>query len=111
MTPDETLYSMLAATGIRGTKVGWPDGKKVPPLPWFVYRHRKKGEFFADNSNYAKLPRYEVDLYQAEPNEEEVDAIEEALAKIGPYACIESWVPMESAWVTSYTLTFHPEEQ
>lgn len=107
MTPDETVYATLCESGIRGTKSGWPEGK-VPPLPWFSYRRLKKGEFFADNANYAKLQRYDVDLYQAEPDEDEVDALEEQLAKLGPYACYESWVPMESSWVTSYTLTFHP---
>ena len=110
MTPDEVVFSVLSATGIEGTKVGWPESK-VPPLPWFTYRRLKKGEFFADNSNYAKMQRYDVDLYQAEPDEDAVEAFEEALATIGPFACTESWIPLESAWVTSYTLTYHPSEQ
>ncbi len=109
MTPDETVYSTLLESGITGTKVGYPYGKE-PPLPWFAYRHLKKGEFFADDSNYAKLQRYDVDLYQAEPNDTERDAFEAELEKIGPYSCIESWVPMENCWVTSYSLTFHPND-
>ena len=83
---------MLSESGLRGTKVGYPYGKE-PPLPWFVYRRLKKGEFYADDSNYAKR-----------------EALEEQLARIGPYACIESWVPMENCWLTSYTLTYHPNE-
>ena len=111
MTPDENVFATLSASGIRGTKVAWPDGNKVPPLPWFTYKRLKKGEVYADDSNYAKLQRYDISLYQAEPDEEPVDALEEAMRKIGPFACVESWVPMESAWVTSYTLTYHPLEQ
>ena len=109
MTPDEFVYSVLLESGIKGTKVAYPFGKE-PLLPWFVYRHLKKGEFYADDSNYAKMQRYDVDLYQAEPNDSEREALEEQLARIGPYACIESWVPMENCWLTSYTLTYHPNE-
>lgn len=109
MKPDEVVFSTLRESGIQGTKVAYPFGKE-PPLPWFVYRHLKKGEFFADNKNYAKMQRYDVDLYQAETNDEERDLFEEQLARIGPYACIESWVPMENCWLTSYTLTYHPNE-
>lgn len=109
MRPDEDVFSTLCESGIRGTKVGYPYGKE-PPLPWFVYRRLKKGEFYADDSNYAKMQRYDVDLYQAEPSDLEREALEEQLAKIGPYACIESWVPMENCWLTSYTLTYHPNE-
>ncbi len=106
--PDEVVLSTLQESGIPGTKVAWPYGK-VPKLPWFVYRRNKKGEFYADDSNYAKLQRYEVDLYQADMDDDEREALEERLALLGPYACIESWVPMESTWLTSYTFTFHPE--
>lgn len=107
MQPDEIVFATLSESGIRGTKVGWPYGKE-PALPWFVYRRLKKGEFYADDSNYAKMQRYDVDLYQSEADADEVDALEMQLAKLGPYACVESWVPMENCWLTSYTLTFHP---
>lgn len=109
MTSDETVYATLLQSGIEGTKVGYPHGKK-PPLPWFVYRHLKKGEFFADNSTYAKLTRYDVDLWQAEQDDAQREALEEQIAKLGPYSCIESWVPMENCWLTSYTLTFHQND-
>ena len=111
MTSDEHVFATLSDSGIAGTKVAWTyGGNKKPPLPWFVYRHVKRGEFYADDSNFAKLQRYEVDLYQSEQDDEERDALEEQLSKLGPYACIESWVPMESSWLTSYTLTYHPDK-
>lgn len=109
MTPDEHVYQALTGSGIKGTKVAWPLGGS-PPLPWFTYRHDKKGEFFADDSNYAKMQRYDIDLYQKEPDDDERNAFEEALSTIGPYACIESWIPVESCWVTSYSVTFHPNQ-
>lgn len=106
MTPDETVFSTLRSGGFVGTKVGWPIGG-APPLPWFTYKRVKGGEFFADNSNYALMQRYDVDLYQKEADDELRDRFESALAQLGPYKCIESWVPAENCWVTSYSLTFH----
>lgn len=109
MTSDDAVYAALTASGIKGTKVGWPYNK-VPPLPWFTYRHVKKGEFFADDGNFFKMQRYDVDLYQKEPSDTERDAFEEALATIGPYACVESWTQTETCWVTSYSVTYHPNQ-
>ena len=85
--PDDVVFATLTSCGIAGTKGAWPF-KKEPPLPWFVYRHKKKGEVYADDRNYAKM--------------------QEALGVLGPYACYESWTPMENCWVTAYTLTYHP---
>lgn len=106
MTPDETVFSLLKTSGLEGTKVGWPIGN-APPLPWFTYKRVKGGEFFADNSNYALMQRYDVDLYQRDADDNLRDRFEDALSQIGPYKCIESWVPTENCWVTSYSLTFH----
>ena len=44
MRPDEVVFSTLLTSGIEGTKSAWPF-KKEPPLPWFVFKQRKKGEF------------------------------------------------------------------
>jgi len=108
MTPDKTVYQTLLTSGLKGTKVGWPFGES-PPLPWFTYKQVKKGEFFADDKNYAKMQRYDIDLYQAECDDEERDRFEDALTHIGPWACVESWIPSENCWVTSYSLTYHPD--
>ena len=107
MTPDETVYSLLCESGLKGTKVGWPVGG-APPLPWFTYERRKGGEVFADDSNYAKMRRYDVDLYQREADEAVQEAFETALSTVGPYACTEEWISSENCWVTSYTVTYHP---
>lgn len=108
MTPDETVYATLLESGLKGTKVAWPLGK-APKLPWFTYKRRKSGEVFADDRNYTKMQRYQIDLYQAEPDDEVVESFEEALGRIGPYAATEVWNAVENCWITSYTLTYHPE--
>lgn len=103
-TPDETVYSILSQSGIPGTKYAWPVGD-APPLPWFVYKRAKHGEFFADDSTYSKLRRYSVDLYQRELDDDVRDAFEERLAEVGPFSSYETWIPHERCWVTSYSTT------
>lgn len=107
ITPDELVYSTLRETGLPGTRVGWPVGG-APPLPWFTYARAKKGEFFADDSNYAALRRYRIDLYQAEVDDNVRDVFEEHVARLGPFSSTETWVPVENCWQFSYTVTFDP---
>lgn len=107
MTPDEVVFQALLTSGLKGTKVGWPIGG-APPLPWFTYKHKRGGEFFADDGNFAKMRRYTVDLYEKVPDEEVGERFEEALSIIGPYSENESFITTENAWVTSYTVTYHP---
>lgn len=104
--PDEAVFTTLCTSGLPGTKVGWPIGG-APPLPWFTYKHGKGGEVFADDSTYAKMRRYEVDLYEKVPDEATEEALEEAIAQIGPYSCTDHWITDESCWVTSYVVTYH----
>lgn len=107
MTSDETVFYVLTESGLKGTKVGWPVGG-APPLPWFTYQRLKKGEFFADDRNYEKMRRYQIDLYQRDADDDLRDDFEEYVAQLGPYTCVESWIPAEDCWQTSYTITFHP---
>lgn len=107
MTPDEAVYTTLLKSGLPGTKVGWPIGG-APPLPWFTYKRTKGGEVFADDGNYAKMRRYDVDLYQAETDDDLRDEFEEVLSELGPFSSTEVWIPAENCWETSYRLTYHP---
>lgn len=108
MTPDRQVYETLLTSGLKGAKSGWPIGG-APPLPWFIYKRSKGGEFYADDSNYMFMRRYEVDLYQREDSEEEVEALEEALAQIGPFRFVEKWITSENCWVSSYYVTYHED--
>lgn len=109
MKPDQAVFEALLTSGLPGTKVGWPIGG-APPLPWFTYKRVKGGEFFGDDSNYALMQRYDVDLYQKDADDDVRDEFELALAKVGPFKSIESWIPTEDCWVTSYSVTYHPNK-
>lgn len=105
-SPDSAVFSTLLSSGLPGTKYAYPIGG-APPLPWFTYKRRKGGEIHADDTNYTRMYRYQVDLYQAEPDDEVRDAFEETLLRLGPFDSHEVWIPTENCWETSYTLTYH----
>lgn len=107
MRSDDAVYATLLTSGLPGTKVGYPVGG-APPLPWFTYKRVKGGEFFGDNSNYALMQRYDIDLYQRDADDDVRDAFERAVAQVGPFKAVESWIPTENCWVTSYSVTYHP---
>lgn len=109
MTSDETVYQVLLESGIPGAKVGFPLGE-APPLPWFTYKRIKKGTVFADDRRWGKIPRYQVDLYELEPDENLRERFEQLVDRLGAASDFETWIPTENCWVTSYTLTFNPIE-
>ena len=112
MNPDKEVFQALLKSGLRGTKRAWQEGH-APPLPWFVYMRRMGGEVMADDSNFAELPRYCVELYQREDDPSVREAIEGAMRSadgIGPYTAYEDWIPTEQCLMTSYYFTFHPKE-
>ena len=106
MGPDKELFKKLKESGLPGAKMGWPLGQ-APALPWFTYQRIKGGEVHMDNHNYARMWRYQVDLYQADLDDELRDAFEELLDDIGPFKSHEAWIETENCWVTSYSLTYH----
>lgn len=83
MTPDERVFQTLSGV-CRGTYLAYKPGK-APPLPWFVYSRRRGEEFFADNDNYARLPRYTVELLLEESDPELVERFEQALSSLGTW--------------------------
>lgn len=109
MKPDEVVYSTLTGTGLAGTRDAWPMGG-APALPWFTYKRAKGGEVFADDTNFTRMCRYDVSLYEREQDDTLRETFEAALDRLGPNKCHESWLTSENCWVTSYSLTFHPDK-
>ena len=109
MTPDEVVFSTLCESGIAGTKNAWPMGG-APALPWFTYKRAKGGEVFADDTKFTCMRRYDVSLYERELDDDLHDTFEEALDRLGPNKCNESWLTSENCWVTNYSLTYHPNK-
>lgn len=112
MTDDALVFTTLKSlTGLPGTKDAWPYGNSVhvPPLPWFVYRREKKGEFHADNDNYFLMPRYRAELYIRENDPDLVREFEQAVSTLGSYRHREDWLESENCAMHTFTFTLTKE--
>lgn len=102
MTSDERVFEALSATGVPGALQAYPEGK-APPAPFFVYMLDTAGEFYADDSNWAAIPSYRVELYEkardADLEERFASAIRSAF---GPVSVMEDWVESEHARMVTF---------
>lgn len=83
MDSDEVVYKVLSEV-CPGTYEAWDTGK-APALPWFAWSYRRGGEFFADDSNYSRLPHYRVELLFKEMDPELIGRFEDALSRLGTW--------------------------
>ena len=105
MSAAEAVTAALRATGLKFTHGAWPTGK-VPALPWCVWLEDNHGETFADDTNYAELPRMRVELYQKNFDQEQTGAVRSALRAIAPTSERTDWVESEGCWMTAFELTY-----
>ena len=110
MTPEAEVFAKLSTSGIPGTKVAWQLGC-APPPPYFVYCRDEGGDLFADDLNYALLPRFRAELYMGEYDAGVRETFSDAVASVGPYTTNESWIPGESAYMVAYEFTWHPSPE
>lgn len=105
MTNDTRVYQCVKALGLLGTKLAYPEGD-APAPPFFVYSVDDYGEVFADNSNWANLPRYRVELLEKYGDADLESKVLEALrAEFGPVVVYEDWDSTDHCKVTSYYFT------
>ena len=105
MSAAEAVAAALKATGLPFTHRAWPTGK-APALPWCVWLEDDHGETFADDTNYAELPRMRVELYQKNFDQEQLGAVRSALRAIAPTSERTEWVESEGCWMTAFELTY-----
>lgn len=107
MTYEEALYRALTDV-CPGTYDAWKPGK-APPLPWFAYTRRNGEEVHADNTNYARLPRYRVELLFEEYDQSLVDRFEQALSGVGTWRLYAAeYLDSEGCHMHDYRLSANP---
>jgi len=99
MTPEKFLARTLSAV-CPGAYLAHKPGK-APPLPWFVYKRASGEEYYADNTNYARLPRFRVQLLFEENDTDLVEAFEAALSELG------TWRLYDADYLDSEACLFH----
>lgn len=105
MSAAEAVAAALKATGLPFTHYAWPTGK-APALPWCVWLEDDHGETFADDTNYAELPRMRVELYQKNFDQQVLESVRDALRELGPTSERSQWVESEGCEMTAFELTY-----
>ena len=108
MSAAEAVAAALKATGLPFTHYAWPTGK-APALPWCVWLEDDHGETFADDTNYAELPRMRVELYQKNFDQQVLEGVRGALRELGPTSERSQWVETEGCEMTAFELTYTGE--
>lgn len=104
------VYQTILACGIPGTYEAYPVGH-VPELPWFVYLLDEAGSTFADDDNYAAIPRFRVELYEVSRDEDLESSIADAIREAyGPVDVLPTWVTDEGVHMVTYSFAFTPKE-
>lgn len=109
MTPSAILYKTLTKV-VPGTYLAYVPGN-APPLPWFAYSRRNGEEFFADDTNYSRLPRYRVELLFKENDPELVESFESALSELGTWRLSSAdYLESENCYMHDYRLSMTKRE-
>lgn len=101
MTPRAFLHKTLSEVCPGAYLAYAPGNRKKPPLPFYVYSPRHGEEFFADDENYAMLPRFRVELFFKENDPEFAERFEEALSRCG------TWSRYDADWINSESCLYH----
>lgn len=84
--------------------MAWPEGM-APELPWAVYMVDETDDLFADNDNWAHVPRWRVELYERVRDASVERELKAALRRIGPVAVYETWIDSEKCHEVVYTFS------
>lgn len=108
MSAAEAVAAALRSTGLPFTHYAWPSGK-APELPWCVWLEDGRGETFADDTDYAELPRMRVELYQKNFDQQVLGSVRDALRELGPTSERSQWVETEGCEMTAFEFTYTGE--
>lgn len=101
----QDVYSIAEDAGIPAVHMAWPIGS-APSLPWFVFYVSNQSGFNADDTMYAPVYRWALELYQKTSDEELEAKVEQSiLEKFGSFSKSESWVEDENCLMTTYYFT------
>lgn len=105
------VYSVISSIPVGdGTlpcaHIAWREGLAPKTLPWAVYYLDEETSIDADNTRFAHVRKWFVELYQASRDGELENALEQAIIdNFSPFEKSESWVSSENCLLTSYNFT------
>lgn len=99
----EEIFQILESTGFPVAYYAFESGN-VPELPFVVYYYPGNHDDPADNTNYGRINRLNVELYTKEKSFETEAQIESVLPEIGVYSKAETYLPSESMYEILYEM-------
>lgn len=107
----EETYAVLSALELQGRFEAYPVGK-APAPPFFIYKVEENGEFYADNTTFARLPRIHVELFETVADPELETRVWDALeSAFGPVEQVGSWSQSEMCHIEQYDFTYTKEDE
>lgn len=101
----EKVVSVVADAGFPIARLAWPLGS-APKLPWCVFSLYEDAKLDADGGRWVSYPRWSVELYHSQTDNESEAKLEAALAAaFGDYGKTETWVESESCVMAAYVFT------
>ena len=94
----EELYTLLTGTGLAVAYSAFP-GPKEPPF--ITYQFVMSNDLVADGKNYAKVARWQVELYTNKKDIASEQAVESALSDL-VYTKSEYWIAEEKMFQVVY---------
>lgn len=103
MTFKEIYQALTAQTTIPVTYYAYPEGQ-VPDLPFMVYYYPSNNDDPADNVNYGRIQRLNVELYTSEKDFSTEEDVEEVLIPLGVFTKTESYLNSENMYEVLYEM-------
>lgn len=102
---NKDVVKAVKEAGLPVAHLCFPTGS-APALPWCVYMLEEDTKLNADNIRWFANPRWRVELYHLQNDEECVEKLETALTNsFGDYYKEEDWLEDEACIVTAYEFT------
>lgn len=98
----ESINTMIESIGVEYAYYQFPEGTAVSP-PFICFYYPERDDFYADNSNYAKIERLIIELYTKEKDFDIEAQIEVALTENEiPYVRYESYIDTEQLIMNTF---------
>ena len=104
------LVATMSSTGLTGRFEAYPINK-APTPPFYVYTVDDNGEFYSDDTTFARFPRMHVELFEKAADPALEESVRGALeTAFGPVEQVGTWSQSEQCHIEQYDYTYTKEE-
>lgn len=106
----EEIATLIESIGLPYTYFQWDVGS-APELPYILFYYPERADFVADDKNYLKITRLNIELYSDNKDFANEALVESALETAGlVYTKEEQYISEERMYETLYTMEVNINE-